>query len=263
MSDVILSREANAGGYCHRSDTPDGPKSEVWFSDDMTPRLDWTWAGGNFFASASIRFFCWQHCNCNTNLKKHSTSNDSAKRFWAFISGHQLTQLSSGAVHLQTSATTGPRSNVQVLPPQKGAGSSSGRCGANGTGFCPQLWNERTYGPPPRLPPNVTDIVKPLNNVNLTVCGNTCNGPSDCGSSDSGYSCACSFPSPEDAAKLGLDPVAPVAVCLALFMTSVQSKLGGRDAPSYVNTRGLPHMCKCNETVTGVECCGPTNGILP
>jgi len=37
---------ANAGGYCHRSDAldPTGtfPVQTVWFSDEMTPRLDWT-----------------------------------------------------------------------------------------------------------------------------------------------------------------------------------------------------------------------------
>ena len=242
---------------------PRGPAREVWFSDRMTPRLDWTWTAGNFFASASIRFFCRRRCTCTSNLNKNSTEDDAAKRVWPLLPDHKLAQFKNGALYLQSSGAGGSQSSLQVLPPQRGVGSSSGRCGVNGTDFCPYAWDERTYGPAPSVPPDTTDIIKPLNSANSTVCGNTCHGPSDCGSTDSGYNCSCAFPSSDDARTLGLDPVVPAAVCLALFVTSMQSQLGGRDTRSYVDAKGLPHTCKCNETFTGIECCGAINGIRP
>ena len=56
--DFPPSRGANAGGYCHRSN-PEGQygsteyENYVWFSDEMTPRYEYTWGGGNFFLSAT------------------------------------------------------------------------------------------------------------------------------------------------------------------------------------------------------------------
>ena len=229
----------------------------------MTPRFDWTWSGGNFFATASIRFFCWQRCSCTNDPSKDPIKTDTGRRLWIFVFGHQLTQRSDGAMDVQTSNPTGLRSSIQILPPQQGAGSSSGTCGVNGTDFCPRAWDERVYGPIPRAPPNATDIIKPTTDTNSTVCGNRCHSSSDCGTTDSEYSCSCAFPSIEDARKLGLDPVYPAAVCLALFVTSVQSNLGGRSVQSFVDARGVPHTCRCNETVTGRECCATTNGVLP
>ncbi|KAL9064604.1 MAG: hypothetical protein Q9161_008781 [Pseudevernia consocians] len=58
---------ANVGGYCHRSDLPQGGVSKtVWFSDELTPRHDWTFNGPNFFFfAAAIRTYCWPLCACN------------------------------------------------------------------------------------------------------------------------------------------------------------------------------------------------------
>ena len=229
----------------------------------MTPRFDWTWNGGIFFASAAIRFFCWQHCSCtfDQNEKRNKTTVD--KSVWNLPSGQQMVQTPDGAMYFRPLDGKDPDTSVQILPPQHGKGSASGTCGVNGTDFCPQAWDEHLYGPVPRPPSNATDIVKPPTGSNRTVCGNTCHSISDCGSMDTEYSCSCAFPSSDDARKLGLDPVYPVAACLVLFLASAQSNLGGRSLPSYVDARGVPHSCRCNDEKIGTECCGPTNGVLP
>ena len=267
--DVIsLNRYANAGGYCYRSDTLNGPKNTVWFDDDMTPRLDWTWAGGNLFASASIRFYCWQRCACKVDPSRH----DDTTPLWAFIHGHEMALRPNGAMIFQSSSSNSVQTQVtQMLPPQNGTGSPSGTCGASGTDFCPAAWDEATYGPAPRTPPNVTDLIKPdPPDTNLTVCGNKCKGSSDCASANDKYGCSCAFPTSEDAHTLGLDPVVPAAICLALFMSSLQgnsfvgksSSLNGRNAPKYVDGRGLPHTCRCNETFVADGCCESKDGIV-
>ncbi len=231
----------------------------------MTPRFDWTWVGGNFLASASIRFFCWQHCSCTVDPNKNrNTTTNINKRLWTLPFGQQMIQASNGATYLYQLDPERSKKYVQVLPPQNTAGSRSGTCGVNGTDFCPQAWDEHAYGPVPRAPANASNTVKPPTGVDRTVCGNTCNSTADCGSStDSEYSCSCAFPSPNDARKFGLDPVYPVAACLALFLASTQSNnLGGRSLPGYVDARGVPHTCRCNREKIGVECCGRTNGVL-
>ena len=246
----------------------------------MTPRLEWTWAGGNFFASAAIRYWCWQRCAC----KNSPTKDNATLAMWAIVQGHELAYRTSGAMYIQATGPVpkGQPRETQVLPPQNGAGSPSGTCGVSGREFCPRKWDEAVYGAVPRIPPGVTDIVKPPpSNPNSTVCGNRCNSITDCGSSDAaGFSCSCALPSVPDAKKLGLDPVAPIAICLALFTSSLKTgPLGGkrdilgegvdtgsfmnmRSVPAYVDGRGVPYTCKCNETFTADACCKPRNGIV-
>lgn len=279
---AFSDRYANAGGYCHRSVTANGPSNTIWFSDDQTPRLEWTWTGGDFFASASIRYLCWRRCACS-NVKP--TRDNATIAFWAFVHGHELALRPNGAVVVQQE--TGPvppggERETQVLPPQKGAGSPSGTCGPSGTEFCPRAWPSDVYGAVPRAPPDTTDIVKSkAPSAEKTVCGNVCTGASDCSSHDTKYDCSCALPSASDARMLGLDPVAPIAVCLALFASSMQQHswsgkrslfhergdkdraLIGADAKStYVDARGLQHTCKCNATFTADACCGSKDGMV-
>ena len=277
-----MDRYANAGGYCHRSDTPNGPSNKVWFSDDQTPRWEWTWVGGCFFASASIRYICWRNCACK-NVKP--TRDNTTSAFWAFVHGHELTQHPNGAIVIRQE--TGPvppggQREMQVLPPQRDGESPSGTCGPHGNEFCPQAWPTSIYGSVPHTPPDTTDIIKahPPSN-DKTVCGNTCNGPADCSTSGSDLTCSCALPTVDDAKTLGLDPVAPMAVCLALFASRIKvgsyngkrSQLidGMKDHDShqpfpkgitYVNDKGVRHTCKCNATFQADVCCASTNGIV-
>lgn len=281
----LVKRSANAGGYCHRSDTDAGPTNTVWFSDDMTPRLDWTWAGGNLFASAAIRYWCWQRCAC-----QDSPSKDNATLgMWAILQGHELAYRSNGAMYIQATGPVpkGQARETQILPPQNGTGSPSGTCGASAREFCPRKWDEAAYGAVPRVPLGATDVVKPppLSDAKMTVCGNKCNNNTDCGSRDTkDFSCSCALPSIPDAKKLGLDPIAPVAVCLALYASSLKTqRLGGKrdliiegsgrsedgdqltsmqSVAAYVDQKGQPHSCRCNETFVADACCESRDGFV-
>ena len=184
------------------------------------------------------------------------TFDNITTRFCAYVQGHELGLGSDGSVVSQASRTR--QGQVQVLSAQNGPGSLSGTCGTNGTQFCPQAWNEGLLGPIPGAPPNVTDIVNSTASTNLPVCGNKCSGPQECGPSDSDHDCSCAYPSPEHAIKLGFDPLFPAAVCLVLAAGS----LLGRDLPTYVDSRGVPYKCRCNQTFAANECCGPKDGMV-
>ncbi|KAI9893887.1 MAG: hypothetical protein M1814_005440 [Vezdaea aestivalis] len=59
---------ANAGAYCDVGDespsnTDVTVEPDVWFSDEYTPRLSWTW-GGSWRFSTRIRHWCWERCWC-------------------------------------------------------------------------------------------------------------------------------------------------------------------------------------------------------
>lgn len=209
-----------------------------------------------------MRFYCWQRCACNYLPTRDNLTTgmwlDPRVRTWRFLSTHVLIQQNDGSVtYHQTGAQS---SEGLVLPAQVGTTPHAGTCGTNGTQFCPSLWPENSLGPISQMqaPPNSTEIVKPktAGSNNLTVCGSYCTGPQDCGSSNALESCSCAMPSPADTRTLGLDPVAPVAVCLVLALTTISSPLNGRGVPQYVDERGLAYQCRCNSTYTSNECCG-------
>ena len=224
----------------------------------MTPRLDWTWGGGNFFAAASIRMHCIRYCRCTSWPNGRTTNNTYLNGLWNFIGGAQLALRPSGQIDLQSTSNA---HLATVLPAQNDPGSTSGTCGVNGNQFCPQPWPTPLLGPIPRSPPDATDIVRPGpnpgTNNNLTTCGNKCQGPQDCGGVDDEKACACAIPSGEDAKALGLDPVFPVAVCLVLM----HSNFGGKGG--LIGRReGKPWRCLCNVTFAHGECCGSRDGMV-
>ena len=256
-------RKANAGGYCHRSNGNGIQQSVVWFSDEMTPRYDWTWEGSLFFGAAAIRFWCWRGCVCTMRPSKDTTTI----KLWKFVYDHELLQNDDGSMTAQQKSQ--PSNSQQVLPPQTGPDSSAGTCGPDGKQFCSSQWPS-DYGPIPQRPPYMTNVFKSpsTSNANLTVCGNKCNGPQDCVPSNGIEDCNCAVPSPDDARTLGFDPVFPVAVCLVLLKQTTNKALNNinvrsRDlGASYLDTEGLPYQCRCNQTFTAEECCGSKDGIV-
>ena len=257
--------EANAGGYCHRSDNPDGSfRKTVWFSDEFTPRLEWTW-GNNFFAAAAIRFYCWQRCACEANPSKTDPATTLfLNPIWNIIASQNIAQHSDGSLTLE--ATGSQQSEIQVLPPQTPPSRLSphqpaaGTCGRDGLQFCPTPWPTDILGPISDMqsPPNATLIVKDPVSTNFTKCGQYCDTAQDCGPSDSVDSCLCALPSPKDSRTLGLDPITPKTICLALALAI--TGISGRDVPQYLDERGSPYQCACNSTYIASECCGSVDG---
>jgi len=219
-----------------------GVARTVWFSDDFTPRLDWTW--NNFYASAAIRFHCWQHCVCSTSpTRENTTSTPSTTKLWSFVKNHPLIHKSDGSYVYR-----GLGSNeLQVLPPQNRLGTPASPGGADGRQFCSAPWQI------PQTPPKSTGVYHDPSSQNLTVCGNTCNGPQDCGSIDPSASCFCALTAPDDAYRLGLDR-------LALASSVLVGSLGGRDVRRYVDEREEEYRCPCNGTFVAPECCGMEDG---
>jgi len=278
-----ISRGANAGGYCHRSN-PRGPfgsyahQNYVWFSDEMTPRYEYRWRGPSFFLAASLRTYCYAHCWCNS-VGRNKTATPKFT-VWQFLRNHQLVMHTDGSIDYgkRSPLSRGIYDKIAtVLPPQSGSTqNTAGTCGPDGKQFCPSTWPTDVLGAIPRSPPFSTEIGAPVISSfqpanthptkNMTVCGARCSAQSDCSTSVSGNTCDCAFPNPEDAGRLGLDPVSPPSICLALDTQTfgVLSTLFGRDEKiqRYVDEQGVPYRCRCNSTYTGNECCGSQNGMV-
>ena len=258
-----MNRLANAGAYCHRENAGGVQKSVLWFSDEMTPRYDWTWNGGGFFATAAIRYYCWRRCVCTQNRGK----DNSTSKIWKFVTDFTLFQSIEGAV--QSQQISNPQNTRQILPPQNVPNPPAGTCGSDGKQFCSLPWPSE-YGPIPRSPPDTTDVIRPdpTFGANLTVCGNKCNGPQDCVPSNGIENCYCAIPSYDDVKTLGLDPLYPAAVCLVLLKIMDKTALtnihfGMRSLKTrYVDGAGFPYVCRCNETFSAQECCGSRDGKI-
>ena len=275
---------SNAGGYCHRTNAFGLQQRDVVFSDELTPRFDWTWEGSVFFGATAIRFYCWQRCACNP---ASPNSDRVSMASWQLGVGHTILQNVDGSMILQQEDQ--PQNRLQVLPPQNGPGGPvSGTCGADGKQFCNSTW-PASLGPIPHAPPNGTDVIKPdismqtppeeteLSkpnagpNTNLTVCGNKCSSQQDCLPSNGIEDCNCAIPTPQDAQTLGLDAVFPIAVCLVLLKVLSKDATknihsGKRDVgvheAGYFDSKGFPYHCVCNATFTASECCGSRDGIV-
>ncbi len=217
----------------------------------MTPRHDWTWVGGNLRFVASLRWHCSRVCSCWENPHHDNFTT----KMWQILEGLSIMDQDKG-LYLISKAT---EKRISILPPQTGPNPPSGTCGGSTRAFCPLDWDYKAWGPAPTAPVGASDIIKPqAPNTNITVCGNKCQRPSDCGSLSDEYSCSCAIPTITDIRTLGLDPVAPVAICIALFASSMKSaSLNGRDLPTYTDHYQMPHTCVCNATHVSDECCVP------
>ena len=279
-NDILRLRDANAGGYCHRSEDANGtPTRRVWFSDEFTPRYDWTWGGGNFFGSAAIRYHCWQRCACARNPTKEDMSSSLfgtammrlSTDLWLEQNREDGSMRLTSAAGGSSSARSGMSGTV-ILPAQNVVanrlnpdGPPAGTCGPDKRQFCPMAWPE-AIGPIPLTPIDSTQIFTSpapaaAASDNFTQCGQYCHGPQDCGSSEADDQCFCAVPSPQDARKLGLDAVAPVPVCLVLVGIALTS-LAGRDEMKYLDETGADYQCPCNSTYTAPTCCGSKDGLI-
>lgn len=248
----------------------------------MTPRYEYTWGGPNFFLAASLRTYCYAHCWCNSVGNKTVTPKFTV---WQFLRNHELVMHTDGSIDYgkRSPLSQGIYDKIAtVLPPQSGGSGPSGStnnaagtCGADGKQFCPSTWPTEELDAIPRAPPYSSEIGPPVTagsvststkaETNMTVCGNKCSGQSDCSASIGGYTCDCAFPNAGDAGLLGLDPVLPPSICLALDVQTFGflSNLFGRDGKGrYVDRQGVPYRCRCNSTYTGNECCGSRNGMV-
>ena len=96
------------------------------------------------------------------------------------------------------------------------------------------------------------------------TCGGKCEGPSDCNSGRDD-SCNCRRPSTEQAKELGLDPLFPNGVCLAVVAAvGATQNLYGRelDRPILDQRREEADSCLCNSTYISSACCQSRDGMI-
>ena len=236
----------------------------------MTPRLEWTW--DNFFASGSIRFYCWRRCFC----VNENSANLHNETLWRFLAEHELTETSDGSIVLREPSSQSVQ--LQLLPAQNTGTHISGTCGKSGDEFCAMSWPANILGPlKPIAPPDLTQVARIPGSPDLTICGNKCSRQQDCIPTDPKTErCICAEPSPVDAQRLGLDPVFPPAVCLALGLPLSGWHIGRResneelenDDSNFLDTsrlrdeRGRPYQCLCNATYIANICCGVEDGLV-
>ncbi|KAL9576579.1 MAG: hypothetical protein Q9212_006983, partial [Teloschistes hypoglaucus] len=222
------NRGANAGGYCHRSGTPASSPSaipalspsaipasspsasvterrEVWFSDEFTPRYDWSWSG-NFYLSAALRSYCWFRCTCQNNPQRENlTDAVIPSRLFQVLARSAFSQNADGSINLV--GTGSQTSQLQVLPPQNGPNPPAGSCGTDKRQFCDMKWPAYFLGSTlPQTPPDATQILPAAaGSHNLTQCGSFCHRLQDCGGGpgiEEGAACKCVDPSPADRQRL-------------------------------------------------------------
>ena len=256
MLTVKSHRAANAGGYCAKEGGRNPTRRVVWFTDEMTPRYDWTFAV-NFLAALSIRFHCKLNCRCSGTAPP--VSNPATGTFWQVLAQAVVSQQSDGSISFRGYSPLAGRTVIrQILPPQ-GQGPENfhraGTCGTDGRQFCEEPW-PAVFGPPPGPTPPPVKISG--DSEGPRQCGNVCSGPLDCSSSDPTAGCFCAVPSPMDAERLGLPPTTPGkvgAVCLAFAGISHTSDLNGKRDLGLIDSQGNPYRCLCNETHFAAECC--------
>ncbi|KAI9682253.1 MAG: hypothetical protein M1817_000307 [Caeruleum heppii] len=274
---------ANAGGYCHRNG--DG-LSEVKFADEMTPRLEWTW--DNFYASASVRFHCWQLCRCRLfPTVKNYTGNPT----WEVLETMSMIQRMDGSYDARfdgaSSKEEAAAASVFVnLLTRNLPGSqtrAAGTCGADGRQFCKAPWPSDLAGPRPTAaaPRRSTAVAGASGPARSSAvgdaparppypqCGTTCLSNRECqsGGSGSGTECRCVAADVETARQQGLDPVFPSALCLLLTQAVTSGRRPYRVNPvNAVGGRSLsgnsPPACACNQTYVSHACCNSVDGMI-
>ncbi|KAI9673855.1 MAG: hypothetical protein M1817_002061 [Caeruleum heppii] len=268
---------ANAGGYCHRNS--DG-SSEVWFADEMTPRLEWTW--DNFRASAAIRNHCYRSCRC-ADLSE--PMNGTVDALWNFLEDADIVEGEDGSVSAQTSSagSIGPR-DIPILEAFYGSseGSSSGStsrpagtCGTDGRQFCPTPWPTALLGDksqllaPPRrsrrpAPPSTNGSPPTPGSLPVPQCGAQCLSNRDCRGDGSPTGCRCVAVGMADARAQGLDPVFPQAACLlaTLAVAKAKPRIGGRRRGVQPDALASSIACACNQTYVSRACCEKVDGLV-
>lgn len=252
---------------------------EVWFSDEITPRYEWTW--NNFIASLGIRFYCYRHCACTTRPSRVDSTGPvwmkPQVKIWRFLNFYEAIQNADGSSSY--GPVGGSSSSGQILPAPQGGTQRAGTCGATGAGFCASPWPtalmgsiEQVQAPPT---PQLAAVKPKPGSHELTTCGSFCRSVKDCAGAKTeaearGTDCTCAVPSPGLAKFLGLDAVVPAAVCLALTaVNKVSRPLHGRDLRAdrgglkYLDEKGLEYDCLCNATYIALECCGTRDGMVP
>ena len=217
-----------------------GPSGDVWFSDEFTPRLEWTW--DNFQASARIRYFCWSQCYCNQYRRPEERA---AYNFWRSLNSVDIIRM-FGRYGPDVYPQSSSDSDDEGTSGQGGGGTVEGanQCTTvDGVDTCKlEPWPVDLLGPKPGVdiplswssllrhnpklqnPYDSTSIPTGTKNLpfllparrrhrrprpasfipnDLDVCGTTCSGPTACPGAATTVGCECIAIGPGIANYLG------------------------------------------------------------
>ncbi|KAI9681969.1 MAG: hypothetical protein M1817_000023 [Caeruleum heppii] len=270
---------ANAGAYCHRND--DGT-ADVFFADEMTPRLEWTWNyRGSFRDSLALRRHCHLNCVCAIT----GTSGNSLTGLFQRAEDAHIIEHASQSANPATTISSG---SSMATPTGPAAGTSQlvGSCESGEQNSCHSSWPSDVLGPipTPSYRPATLVASAPTESIpatsptdlaiipHLPTCGASCTSNADCRVRDAPSDCRCMAIGEALAQTLGADPIFPFGAACLLFS---QIPKGGMDR--YVNN--LPRRrevnldalgrepksmlgCACNATYVSTACCESEDGRI-
>ncbi|KAI9889793.1 MAG: hypothetical protein M1814_004995 [Vezdaea aestivalis] len=248
----------NAGGYCYNAPRPwakrlgpiwDQP-SDIWFADEFTPRLEWTWSH-NFRFATYIRAYCRERCWCEVAGSKPKTRF--RESFWRLTSETVAVESPEGWMHVANADGFISMDYLNIPNHPK-------RPYFNDGDFRRQEpWPTSSLGPSPSTPPWAQTI-----RGNLPRCGSTCTKAEDCG----GGSCKCIMPPASILTQPGVNIGSGAALCLVEAAMIQLLKTGGTSNVARGGTRGKRAVeeeqwgCVCNQTYVSRACCNSQTGIL-
>ena len=266
---------ANSGGYCHNTPTKNGlDLRQVFFSDDLTPRVDWTWSGSLVW-TARARFFCWSKCWCAHQPRRHRRSGAG---MWRILDDMRILGLGDGTGNIMLQKADNGHSTlfpILNLPKQIDSAGQSGECRVQNVDIC-HGWPSNVLGPKPTTPPLPTNDIEMASLVEESLtCGQECSGSAatSCARYEDVDGCQCVRVSQPIAQLLGLDLMAapPSWKCLSVtvLITLIRSKnghikrsdLAGNSGPNdqrypleLADWNGI-FACRCNATFADAGCC--------
>ena len=227
---LYLPSGANAGGYCHHTLNTNwlsnNEQFEVRFTDEMTPRLEWTWTGLDFAFAAQVRFFCWQNCWCS----EHRNVKNKELNRWKLSEKADLLRSPDGSLQINSKDENGRVTNARV----------------SNYGIVTDGWitssSSQLDSQLPSFQPNAQSL----------TCGKSCSGPAavHCSGTTLDQRCKCVVSSTFaqvqqsggldrafDSAKCIVVPFSRTGVAGLAAAGKYHSSLGGRDVSMERGTR--------------------------
>ncbi|KAI9892531.1 MAG: hypothetical protein M1814_001488 [Vezdaea aestivalis] len=279
---------ANAGGYCSNNPFYSAGQRDLSFSDDWTPRGEWT-ARDNWEFSLRVRTFCFQSCRCKgtdekTVFDQHAVTLQQGWRM------NQQTTISrvvgeNGAEFLNINVEGKKSSGIKgwFSPRQKSCSAGDAEpgtcanpdpCIQEGYNICEtKPWPVDELGPVPAPTAETIDKAAP-------TCGSVCDSARSCGLfSSRSADCKCAYLTTQLRRQLNLIGVTTLslsptgsqvaALCLQLDVLKKLRRptlqgLGGRAVPGVDEVGELEEdvNCMCNATYASTKCCDSESGMV-
>ena len=249
----------NAGAFCHREFDPETGipiRADVWFSDEMTPLVGWTWSFGDSDryspnqgsppAALLLRRHCWIFCRCSDERWRERQIDQSMARVWPYVVG----DIEKSEWYSKSDKSRSKHASLDM----KGLGNSD-------DASINALESLRGF-----LPAKVEKSLDMMPGMSgSSTCSDRCHGPADCIAKSSP---SCSFQphcrvDPQSLTQTVRSGLGTASYAYATFMClpkHPRSHLGGRDISSDQKMEMHTWPCACNATYVSHSCCQSETG---